>query len=75
MRRVAVLIDRRRNERNPDDEGFSGIDRNDMVLVGAGYVLMTVQGGVFRTGLILTFIGVGVQLLGLALGADDDEQG
>jgi len=44
-------------------------------LVGAGYVLMTVQGGVFRTGLILTFIGVGVQLLGLALGADDDEQG
>lgn len=42
-------------------------------LVGAGYVLMTVQGGIFRTGLVLTFIGVGVQLLGLAMESDDDE--
>ena len=41
-------------------------------LVGAGYVLMTVQGAIFRTGLVLTFIGVGIQLLGLALVSDDE---
>lgn len=42
-------------------------------VVGAGFVLMTVSGSVFRTGLILTFIGVGVQLLGLFLKESDEE--
>lgn len=40
-------------------------------VVGAGFVLMTVSGQVFRTGMILTFIGVGVQLLGLLLESDE----
>lgn len=42
-------------------------------VVGAGFVLMTVSGQVFRTGMILTFIGVGVQLLGFLLESDDKE--
>lgn len=42
-------------------------------VVGAGFVLMTVSGPVFRTGVILTSIGVGVQLLGLVIGSSDPE--
>lgn len=43
-------------------------------VVGAGFVLMTVSGSVFRTGLILTFMGVGVQLLGLLLKESDENE-
>ena len=42
-------------------------------VVGAGFVLMTVSGPVFRTGMILTSIGVGVQLLGLLLRDNSEE--
>ena len=42
-------------------------------VVGAGFVLMTVSGSVFRTGMILTLTGVGVQLLGLLIKENDDE--
>ena len=41
-------------------------------VVGAGFVLMTVSGSVFRTGLILTLTGVGVQLLGLLIKESDE---
>jgi hypothetical protein len=42
-------------------------------VVGAGFVLMTVSGSVFRTGMVLTLTGVCVQLLGLLLKENDDE--
>lgn len=42
-------------------------------VVGAGFVLMTVTGSVFRIGMWLTIVGVAVQMLGLLIPEEDDE--
>jgi len=43
-------------------------------VVGAGFVLMTVTGSVFKTGLLLTFVGVAVQLSSLLIPEDKDDE-
>lgn len=42
-------------------------------VVGAGFVLMTVTGSVFKTGVLLTVLGVAIQLSGLLIKEDGDE--
>lgn len=46
---------------------------NIWTYVGAGFVLMTVTGSVRRTGIILTVVGIAVELLAVALGKDEKE--
>lgn len=41
-------------------------------VVGAGFVLMTVTGSVFRIGMWLTIVGVVVQMLGLLIPEEDE---
>jgi hypothetical protein len=43
-------------------------------VVGAGFVLMTVTGSVFKTGLLLTICGVAVQLSGLLIPEDKEDK-
>lgn len=43
-------------------------------VVGAGFVLMTVTGSVFKTGLLLTICGVAVQLSGLLIPKDKEDE-
>ena len=43
-------------------------------VVGAGFVLMTVTGSVFKTGLLLTVVGVAVQLSGLLISEDEEDE-
>jgi hypothetical protein len=43
-----------------------------LYLVASGFVLMTVQGSVFRTGAVLTIIGVLVQVAALLLDKDTE---
>ena len=43
-------------------------------VVGAGFVLMTVTGSVFKTGLLLTICGVAVQLSGLLIPKDREDE-
>jgi len=41
-------------------------------VVGAGFVLMTVTGSVFRIGMWLTIVGVAIQLLGILIPEEDE---
>jgi hypothetical protein len=43
-------------------------------VVGAGFVLMTVTGSVFKTGVLLTALGVAIQLSGLLIPEDENEE-
>lgn len=43
-------------------------------VVGAGFVLMTVTGSVFKTGLLLTVLGVAIQLSGLLISEDKEDE-
>lgn len=43
-------------------------------IVGAGFVLMTVTGSVFKTGVLLTVFGVLVQLSGLLITEDEENE-
>jgi hypothetical protein len=43
-------------------------------VVGAGFVLMTVTGSVFKTGLLLTVLGVAIQLSGLLISEDEEDE-
>lgn len=45
-----------------------------MYLIASGFVLMTVTGSVFRTGAILTILGVVVQVAALFASRKEDEE-
>ena len=50
---------------------LDGFTELAMYLIASGFVLMTVTGTVFRTGAVLTILGVLVQVAAMAL--KDDE--
>lgn len=53
---------------------LNGITEIAMYLIASGFVLMTVTGSVFRTGAILTILGVVVQVAALFASRKEDEE-